>query len=318
VTGDERSEQTAGERGGKTAGETVLRVDAIEDLDAYDSGEPPTIVQISDIHGYLEDGQSALLAVGEVDEFDPIVELDAENRLHWVGGDDYVLVVNGDVVDRGPASDECLELVWRLQREAPPGHVRYHLGNHEMALVLPAVLDWPQWYVGQQPASVSNDFYEAILDGRATVAFEGYEYTYSHAGSPEPIDPAACNESLRAAVEEIRSAPRIDRGEVQRSLVDRFPMVFGMGGASGRGPGAGILWLDYRHMPEDAPKQVVGHTKQMKPTREGNVVCGNVIRKNQGTIGGEGVIVETPDRIGVVVRKEDRSASSTFFPPLDQ
>lgn len=310
MTGAEGNEQPASE--------TVLRVDAVDELDGFDSDDPPPIVQISDIHGYLEDARSALLAVGEVDEFDPIVEQDAENRLHWAGGADYVLVVNGDAVDRGPASDECLELVWRLQREAPPGHVRYHLGNHEMALVLPAVLHWPQWYVGRQPESVTDDFYEAILDGRVTVAFEGYEYTYSHAGSPEPIDPAVCNESLRTAVEEIRSAPRIDRGAVQRSLVDRFPTIFGMGGASGRGPGAGILWLDYRYMPEDAPKQVVGHTKQPTPTREGNVVCGNVIRKNRKTIGGEGVIVETPDRIGAVVRKEDHSASCTFFPPLDR
>ncbi len=310
MTGDEKDEQSSGNN--------VLRVDAIDDLDTFDPDDPPTIVQISDIHGYLEDAQSALLAVGEVDEFDPIVELDTDGQLHWVGGDDYVLVVNGDVVDRGPASDECLELVWRLQGEAPPGHVRYHLGNHEMALVLPGVLNWPQWYVGQQPESVTEDFYDLILEGRVTVAFEGYEYTYSHAGSPEPIDPAACNESLRAAVEEIRSVPRIDRHEVERSLVDEFPTILGMGAESVRGPGAGILWLDYRYMPENAPKQVVGHTMQMKPTREGKVVCGNVIRKNQGTIGGEGVIVETPDRIGVVVRKEDRSASCTFFPPLDQ
>lgn len=99
------------------------------------------------------------------------------------------------MIDRGPANDACLELVWRLQREAPSGHVRYHLGNHEMALLLPEVLHWPQWYSGRQPDSVRQTFWEKILEGQITAAFEGYEYTYSHAGSTRAIDVPALTSS---------------------------------------------------------------------------------------------------------------------------
>lgn len=294
--------------------ETPNFINDVRDLEAFDAGVDPTIVQISDVHGYLESARSALLAVGEVNEFDPIVERDNSGTLHWTSGDEYVLVFNGDMIDRGPANDECLELVWRLQREAPSGHVRYHLGNHEMAILLPDVLNWPRWYSGQQSASVRRRFWRAALDGQLTAAFEGYNHTYSHAGSPQQIDAQAINASLREAARKIRAADEFEYKQVQHDIVEEFPLIFGMGEPTGREPGAGILWLDYRHMPEDAPAQVVGHTKQLKPTRNGNVVCGNVIRKNEGSIGGEGVIVETPDRIGVVVRKEDRSASCTYFP----
>lgn len=288
------------------------RVDRIQGLDSFEN--QPTIVQISDIHGYIESARSALLAVGEVEQFDPIVEQDADGKLHWVGDREHVLVFNGDMIDRGPASDECLELVWRLQREAPPGHVRYHLGNHEMALLFPDVLRWSHWYAGKQPPATRRDFYDKISDGQVTVAFEGYEYTYSHAGSGTPIHVPELNESLRTAARELRGAiGDRDWADVQRSIVSRFPAVFGLSEPGGRGPDAGVLWLDYRYMPEDAPKQVVGHTRQRTPTREGTVICGNVIRNNQGSIGGEGVIVETPDRIGAITRKEDRSVSCTYF-----
>lgn len=203
--------------------------DSVFDLIASGADSKPIIVQISDVHGYIQSARSALLAIGEIDEFPPLVKQDGFERVHWAGGDQYVLVFNGDMVDRGPANDECLNLVWRLQREAPPGHVRYHQGNHEMAFILPTVLSWESWYSGQQPASVRNDFYEAILNGQVTAAFEGYRYTYSHAGSVQPIDPAAVNASLREAAKMLRDANQMEQADVQYVLVDRFPTIFGMG-----------------------------------------------------------------------------------------
>lgn len=51
--------------GENTDGTVDQRVDSIEDLDAFDSGTEPTIIQISDIHGYLDSARSALRAVGK-------------------------------------------------------------------------------------------------------------------------------------------------------------------------------------------------------------------------------------------------------------
>lgn len=112
-------------------------------VDAFDGN--PQIVHISDVHGYLSDARSALRAVGDADAFDPVVVAADDGTLHWADND-YVLVVNGDLIDRGSANEACLDLVWRLQQEAPPGRVQYHLGNHELAILLPALVRWPEMY----------------------------------------------------------------------------------------------------------------------------------------------------------------------------
>ena len=80
-------------------------VNSVSDID----GRPP-VVQISDIHGYLADARSALLAVGETEDYDPIVTADDTGALHWAGNE-YVLVINGDVLDRGPDNKAALEMV---------------------------------------------------------------------------------------------------------------------------------------------------------------------------------------------------------------
>ncbi|MCT9098095.1 metallophosphoesterase [Haloarchaeobius sp. HME9146] len=260
------------------------------------------IVSISDIHGYLDDARSALTAVGETDRFDPVVTQDEDGTLHWAGND-YVLVFNGDMVDRGDRNEETLAMVQRLLDEAPRGRVRFHLGNHEMAILLPEVLYWPETYSGRLDDESRESFLEWVDAGLVTAAFKGHEYTYSHAGSPSAIDVSAANETLRAAAADLRDA--IEDGEyieVQEEIPERYPTVFGLDGGTGRGPGAGLLWMDFKHMPTDTPAQVVGHTKHRAPTRRGQAVCGNVIRQNRKEHGGEGVLVETQDALLSVTR----------------
>lgn len=270
-----------------------------------EESDTPPIVSVSDIHGYLDDGRSALLAVGDHHEYDPLVEPDDSGRLHWAGND-YVLVLNGDLIDRGPASAATLEMARRLAREAPLGRVRMTIGNHEMALMLPAVVRWPQWYSGSVGVDERQRFFEDVLTGRIVAAYQGYEYTYAHAGRPEPYDVATVNEALVAATR--RLADAVDSpGESaqQRAVAEEYDAVFGTGGPTGRGPGAGIAWLDFQHMPPDAPAQVVGHTRHRRPTRKGSVVCENVIRTNRESPGGEAALVETPDGVVAIRRGPD-------------
>ncbi|OYR68074.1 metallophosphoesterase [Halorubrum ezzemoulense] len=270
------------------------------------SGDP-LIVHVSDIHGYLTDARSALLAVGDSGQYPDLVRADESDRLHWADND-YVLVVNGDVIDRGPANEECLEMVWRLQEEAPPGRVRYQLGNHELAILLPSFVRWPGAYSTGLDAADRREFLRRASEGAVTAAFEGYQYRYSHAGQNEPFDVTRVNDVVRNAASELLAVDGDDR-TVQKRLERRHGRVFALGSDGGRGPDAGLCWLDFTHLDPSAPPQIVGHTKRVDPVRNGNVVCGNIIRMNHRSAGGEGVLIESADSLEVVRRKPDGSVS---------
>ncbi|HMD97044.1 MAG TPA: metallophosphoesterase [Terriglobia bacterium] len=63
------------------------------------------IVAIGDIHGDFPDFVAILRQTGLIDD----------NR-QWIGGR-TVLVQTGDVVDRGPQTRECLDLLMELERQ---------------------------------------------------------------------------------------------------------------------------------------------------------------------------------------------------------
>lgn len=80
------------------------------------------IVAIGDVHGALAEYRSILHAAGIIDATG-----------HWSGGGSF-LVSTGDLTDRGPHSDGVIELLRRLEAEAPAtgGRVLVTLGNHEL------------------------------------------------------------------------------------------------------------------------------------------------------------------------------------------
>jgi len=270
------------------------------------SADPPTIVSLCDIHGYLRAARSALLTLSEHPDYEPMVETDAARRLQWVGGEEYVLVLNGDLVDRGGRSAKVVAMAQRLANQAPPGHVRITVGNHELGVMMPDYYGWEDWYSAERSDAERKRFLQAILDGHVVAAYEGHNVTYAHAGRTEPYEVVAVNDDLKQAAGKLFGVigTRNDV-EVQKRITREYPAVLGVDGRTGRGPDAGIAWLDLEYMPEDAPPQIVGHTVQRYPIRQGNVICGNVIRKNRRKEGGEAVIVETPDRIVAVGRDAD-------------
>lgn len=271
-------------------------------------GQPP-IVYISDIHGYIHDTRSALTTLSNTDEYDPVVTQDESGTLHWADND-YVLVFNGDVIDRGPANDACLELVWRLIEEAPSGRVHYHLGNHELAIILPVLVNWPDTYSTDLSTDQRRAFLQHIIDGDVTIAYKGHTNIISHAGSNKAFDPAEVNDSLRVAASMIVEAIG-DRNEiqVQKRVANRYDRLFQLGEHGGRGPSAGLCWLDFGYLDPSAPNQLVGHTKRFEPVRKGNVICGNVIRMNQGSPSGEGILIETPEAVKFVKRQAGGSVA---------
>jgi hypothetical protein len=268
-------------------------------------GDAPTIVSLSDVHGHLGAFRRALTAVGRTDAYEPVVTSDTEGQLHWADND-HVLLINGDLIDRGPHSDGCLALVERLIAQAPPGRVRYLLGNHEMAIMFPAVLDWTWLFSGQLDAGQRRAFLRTVAAGGVGAAFNGYRHTYSHAGRTEPFDVASANRQARTAAKALLDGDAVGPDDdTQRTVIAERNLVFGLGGRNGRGADARLLWMDFSHMTAAAPPQVVGHTRQRTPTTVGDVACQNLIEANQGTPGGEGVFVETPAGLEAVLRTAD-------------
>lgn len=84
----------------------------------------PTYV-IGDVHGHLKKLNKLLRDTHLVDEY-----------YVWTGGQATLWFI-GDLVDRGPESIAVLDLVIRLQKEAPQvgGQVACLLGNHELMML---------------------------------------------------------------------------------------------------------------------------------------------------------------------------------------
>ena len=80
------------------------------------------VVAFGDVHGAYRELVALLQRAGVVDP-----------SLHWSGGATH-LVSLGDLVDRGPDSRAVLDLLMRLEDEAPKvgGVVHVVLGNHEV------------------------------------------------------------------------------------------------------------------------------------------------------------------------------------------
>ena len=290
-----------------TALESSLR-DSIATL-AANTDTPPAIVSISDIHGYLDEARSALMTLTDHPETDPVVYSDDKGLLHWADNN-YVLVFNGDLIDRGPDNKGVLELVGRLIEEAPPGRVRVTLGNHEAMLLARDQFGLADWYCGRVDDTERRQYCKAIRQGYVVAAYKGYEVTYAHAGAAEPYDVSTVNNSLIEAATALTDAIGTDRDfAVQRRLPAEYPQVLGTGEGHLKGPEAGLVWLHFNHLPGDSPPQVVGHTRHDAPQTKGSVYCENVIRNNLSSDGGEAVLHETPTELLALIRRADGSVS---------
>jgi hypothetical protein len=116
------------------------------------------IIAIGDVHGDLPDFIAILQEVG----------LTNENH-QWSGGA-TVLVQVGDMVDRGPKSRECLDLLMDLERQAPQqnGKVVPLLGNHEAMTMMGdlryASAEDYQGFATPQSEKVRQQAYQEYVD----------------------------------------------------------------------------------------------------------------------------------------------------------
>jgi hypothetical protein len=132
------------------------------------------VVAIGDIHGAYDRFLAILGKAGL-----------ADSRGRWTGGR-AILVQTGDVLDRGPDSKRVLDLLRRLEQDAPRngGRVYALLGNHE---VMRMVGDWRYVSAAELAAfrtGGSNDVRDAVLqrvmqqaEARAKIEKQPFEET---------------------------------------------------------------------------------------------------------------------------------------------
>ena len=135
---------------------------------------PARIVAIGDVHGAFTEFTTILQRAGLIDA-----------RRRWAGGA-ATLVQTGDVLDRGPRTRECLDLVMDLERQAPKagGELIPLLGNHEAMNVMGDVR-----YVTPE---IYRTFATPRSDEVRAQAFQDYtEFLSAHAGHGHSLVPPA-------------------------------------------------------------------------------------------------------------------------------
>lgn len=100
----------------------VTALPAVGDSSPYEWTDVARIVAIGDVHGSYDKLIALLEGTGVVD-----------GALAWSGGSTHLVFI-GDLIDRGPQELAVLDLVRRLETEAPSsgGKVHILLGNHEV------------------------------------------------------------------------------------------------------------------------------------------------------------------------------------------
>ncbi|MEM7433290.1 MAG: metallophosphoesterase, partial [Pseudomonadota bacterium] len=127
------------------------------------------VVAISDIHGDNQAMLATLRAASIVDE-----------NARWSAGTTH-LVVDGDIIDRGPDSRAAMDVLMRLEHEAAAAGGRVHIiiGNHE-AMVLAGDMRY-----------VSAGEYQAFAEDETAAEREHWFRAYQALRAAPDADPAA-------------------------------------------------------------------------------------------------------------------------------
>lgn len=224
-------------------------------------------IVVGDIHGELEGFREILRNAGLIDSKD-----------NWSGGD-CILIQTGDVIDRGPYSLEAIDLLKKIQKEAPDakGEVIRLCGNHELML-----LQNNFSYVNfTDPESLIVELREDIAKGHVLASYSDGERLYSHAGLRSAIWETLTAEmgpimskSKRRNIDLHRLSDHINsvfKESVEKNDLDRHPIFHVGPERGGNDPVGGIFWCDFSSISPSVEAwmipQIFGHT----PTRQNRV-----------------------------------------------
>ena len=122
---------------------------------------------IGDVSGHLETLREELRRLGA----------NADGRLP----DDLVVVQVGDLVHRGPDSDQIVELVDDYLSEQPDNWIQL-MGNHEALYLGTTTFRWPQRLSPRSARTVRRWFYTGAMIGAVAIHGTDESFLVTHAG----------------------------------------------------------------------------------------------------------------------------------------
>jgi len=271
------------------------------------------LIAVSDVHGYVDEAIETINAAHAYVEEGSLIEHDG-NSYSW-GDGEYGLLINGDLLDRGPQNEAALEMVDDLL-EDDPDRLQYTLGNHEMFAMFPDLV--AEYYADGDPVEDHSFWYDMddrhreqvltyVAEGIIEPAIEDDGLLYVHGGTREPpaVDDlayttrrmgAALLHAFRRGDEDFRAVQEdfFERKPEPRSDIDAegiYDELLGVERSEDGdiAAGSGLVWERFHNLPLAVPPQVVGHargrylseelgTDLENPTQHGNAVDINTLR----------------------------------------
>ena len=211
-------------------------------------------IVVGDVHGELKRLKEILIHAKLIDQ--------EEN---WIG-ERSVLIQTGDVIDRGPDSWGCVELLRKIQEQAQEagGLVIRLCGNHEVMLMQNSSNRYADF---KKPELLASQIKKEISLGKIQASYTDGERLYTHAG---------LRSEIRAALEkDIRTRPvnlkrlsnhinKVFRDAVKKNDFETHPIFHVDLERGGPHEVGGIFWGDYSLicdslMAYNIP-QIFGHT----------------------------------------------------------
>lgn len=220
------------------------------------------------------------LVIGDIHgTFDGLVRILNHARLidrehNWTGGRTQV-VQCGDIVDRGPASDDCLNLLLKLRQQSRKagGRVDLLVGNHELAL---AREDYSLTDLAN-PQPLGKKLNQVIRRGSLQAARAYRQYLITHAGVSDELLNILMNRIRQQSPKRVTVAAlarylNLQLKEAFRHDDFTHPMFHIGRSRGGSHEGGGIFWadFDFEHNSEARhPRvwQIFGHTPPQESGR---------------------------------------------------
>ncbi|MGB2578496.1 hypothetical protein AAIR98_000415 [Elusimicrobium simillimum] len=207
---------------------------------------------VGDVHGHYDELVLILRSAELIDA-----------KLRWCGGAS-TLIQMGDLIDKGPQSDQVYQLTDALQGQAAlaGGEVVRIIGNHELELIMG---NFVISELGRTAAQhYQEDLIKCVLNGKFKAAYHKHGLLFTHAG--------VCGKLLNVfkmqlgALSEAKVATLIN--SIFTNCVKhgfyKHPIFNISISRGGRDKYGGIFWEDlqdlYLSFPRSPLKQVVGHT----------------------------------------------------------